>query len=90
MSAQTILDGEAILGNFVTYLLNPLYQLAAALAVLYFLYGGVKYIYDMNDPEKKNTGKSHLFWGLVGLFIIFSVGAILRIFNDTLGGIFRF
>jgi hypothetical protein len=42
----------------------------------------------MNDPDKKNTGKAHLLWGLVGLIIIFSVGGILAILNKTVGGMF--
>ncbi len=84
----TIITGETAFQNFVTYLLNPLYELAAVIAFLYFLYGVLRFILDMNDPEKKNTGKGHLLWGLVGLFIIFSVGGILVILNNTVGGMF--
>jgi hypothetical protein len=48
------------------------------------------FIYNFNDPTKKNEGKSHLLWGLVGLFIIFSVGGILKMFNSVLGGMFQY
>lgn len=80
------MNGEQVLQNIVTEIFNPLYKLAVALAILYFLYGVFKFIMDMNDPEKKNFGKSHLLWGLVGLLIILSVGGILKLFSDVFGG----
>ena len=44
----------------------------------------------MNDAEKMNTGKRHLIYGTIGLFIILSVGGILELFNSVLGGMFQF
>ncbi len=82
--------GEQILENVVSEIFSPLYQLAVALAILYFLYGVFKFIVDMNDPEKKNFGKSHLLYGLIGLFIILSVGGVLRFFSDIFGGVFTY
>ena len=79
------MNGEQVLQNVITEIFNPLYKLAVALAFLYFLYGVFKFIVDMNDPQKKNFGKSHLLWGLVGLFIILSVGGILSIFRSVFG-----
>lgn len=83
-------DGELVMQKIVTEFFSPLYQIVAACAVVYFLYGAAKFIYDMNNPEEKNTGKQHLLWGLVGLFIIFSVGGILQFFNSYFGGIFSY
>ncbi len=84
------MNGEDVLGKVVTEVLSPLYGLAAACAFVYFLYGGFRFIMDMNDPEKKNTGKRNLLWGTIGLFIIFSVGGILKFFDELLGGMFTF
>lgn len=80
--------GDVILQKLTSEIFNPLYQLAAACALVYFLYGAAMFIYNMNDPEKKNTGKSHLLWGTVGVFIIFSIGGILAVFNNVFGGMF--
>jgi hypothetical protein len=82
------LDPEQVLQNVVTTIFTPLYQLAVGIAVVYFLYGALRFIIDMNDPERKNIGKEHLFWGTIGLFIIFSVGGVLRLFSDIFGGFF--
>lgn len=84
------MDGEQVLGRVVTEVFSPLYQAVAGVAFLYFLYGVVMFIINMNDPEKKNTGKQHLLWGTIGLFIILSVGGILQLFNSILGGMFQF
>lgn len=80
-------DANTILKVMVEELLSPLYQAVAAFSVMYFLYGAAKFVYDMNHPEEKNTGKQHLLWGLVGLFIILSVGGILNIFSGIFGGL---
>lgn len=88
--ADVAANGQVVLQNVVRWVFSPLYQLVAGIALLYFLFGVAKFVYDLNDPEKKNFGKSHLLWGLVGLFIIFSVGGILPMFNSVLGGMFNY
>ncbi len=84
------MDGEVVLGKIVAEFFSPLYQLAVGFALVYFLYGVVKFIYNINDPEKKNLGKNHMLYGLIGLFIIFSVGGILELLNSVLSGMFSF
>lgn len=84
------MEGEKILQNVITEVFSPLYQLAVGVAFVYFLYGVFRFIMDMSDPEKKNLGKGHLLWGTIGLFVMFSVGGILKIFNDVFGGMFVF
>lgn len=76
------MNGDVILANIIKEIFTPLYQIIVAAAFLYFLYGGVKFIYDMKNPEEKNFGKSHLLWGMVGLFIILSVGPILKLLSS--------
>lgn len=84
------LDPDTVLQSLINEFLTPLYQLTAAIAFVYFLYGAAKFIYDMKNPEEKNTGKQHLLWGMVGLFIIFSVGGILQLFGSMFGGPFTY
>ncbi len=84
------MNADQILGNVVKYVFSPLYQLAVGVAFIYFLYGAFMFIVNINDPEKKNIGKSHLLWGTIGLFIILSVGGILKLFNDVFGGMFQY
>jgi hypothetical protein len=85
---NTTVNPDTVLQNIIELIFSPLYQLVTVSAFIYFLYGVVKFIADMQDPEKKNTGKAHMMYGLLGLFIILSVGAILRLFNDIFGSLF--
>ncbi len=84
------MTGEQVLQNVITEIFNPLYQLAVGLATVYFFYGVYNFIVNLNDPEKKNTGKDHLLYGSIGLFIILSVGGILKFFNEIFGGMFTY
>jgi hypothetical protein len=79
---------DTILQKIGTEILAPAYQFVVVISVLYFLYGVAKFVYDMRNPTEKNTGKQHLLWGMVGLFIILSVGGILKIFESVFGSMF--
>jgi hypothetical protein len=79
---------DTILQKIGTEIFEPLYQFVVVISVLYFLYGVAKFVYDMRNPTEKNTGKQHLLWGMVGLFIILSVGGILKIFESVFGSMF--
>ena len=79
---------DTILQKIGTEILAPAYQFVVVISVLYFLYGVAKFVYDMRNPTEKNTGKQHLLWGMVGLFIILSVGGILKIFESIFGSMF--
>lgn len=83
-------DPEKVFENVVTQIFNPLYQLAIGVALIYFFYGVFKFIVDLNNPDEKNTGKAHLLYGTIGLFILLSIGGIMRVFNDLFGGMFSF
>lgn len=85
---NALVQTDEVFNRVVAAIFVPMYKLIAALAFLYFLYGVAKYIIDINDPEKKNTGKGHLVWGSVGLFIIFSVGGIMWLFSSMFGSLF--
>jgi hypothetical protein len=81
-------ESEQILSRVVTEIYSPLYQLAAGVAIVYFIYGAAKYVYDLNtsNAEQQTFGRSHLFYGAIGLFIVLSVGGILNVFRDFFGG----
>ncbi len=82
------MTGEQILTNIVTEIFSPIYQAVVGITILYFLYGVARYVIELNNPDSKTTGRSHLFWGLIGLFIVLSVGGILSLLNGTLGSTF--
>ena len=81
-----------VYGNLLEYLLNPLLKFGMVIAFIYFLFGVFKYILAMSNGgtnDEINNGKNHLLWGLVGLFIIFSISGITSLLSTVVGGWFQ-
>lgn len=72
-------------------LINPLIALIFVAALLYFLWGLFMFISSTsvtNDKGVTSTraeGKQHMLWGIIGMVIMVSVFAILRIGLNTFG-----
>ena len=88
MNNTVLQGGDAIFQNVVNFLLQPLLTLAVVITFVYFLYGGLMFMIHLDDPTEREKGKRHLMWGLIGLFIIFSIGGILSLISDSIGGMF--
>lgn len=82
-------NSEQLLTTITSEIITPLYQVAVGVAFVYFVFGAAKYVIDLNKPDKKTFGRSHLLYGLIGLFIMLSVGGILNAFNSIFGNMFQ-
>ncbi len=69
---------KELLSDIVRLIVNPIIVLGFVVATIYLFYGIVKLIWgaDGNDLE---TNKKSVMYGIVGMFIMFSVYGILRI-----------
>lgn len=65
--------------------LNPLILLLFSAALVYFLYGVVQYLLNPDDEELRTTSKSHMLWGVIGMFIMMSVFGIMRLILNSFG-----
>lgn len=77
---------DALLQKAIQYVLQPIYQITVVVAFLYFLFGVAFLLFQMNNPEKREQARTHLLYGVIGLFIILSVGAIIKFINTLVGG----
>lgn len=70
-----------ITNTIIDQLINPLIWFGLVIATLVFLWGVVQFIIanGSGDEEGFNTGKKHLVWGLIGLFIMLSAKGILAV-----------
>lgn len=76
--------GELI--GIATSLINPILSLLTGLAVLYFVWGIVKYIKSAGDAKAAAEGKSIMLYGILGLFVLFSFWGIVQfIYTDIFG-----
>ncbi|MDE2071162.1 MAG: hypothetical protein KGI70_00270 [Patescibacteria group bacterium] len=75
-----------VLGNFVSYIVNPALLLLFAAAFLVFVYGLVKFIAKTNFSGQVDTdGKKQIWWGIAGMFIMVSAWAVIMLIRNTIG-----
>jgi hypothetical protein len=74
---------NTFLAKVVVQIVNPLILLLAASAFVVFLWGVFEFILHAGDEGKRAEGKSAIFWGLIGLVIIFGAYGIINIALGT-------
>ncbi len=66
-------------------ILNPLITILFAFALVIFLWGVFQYVWMEDSDNAKEQGRKHMFWGLIGLFVMFSAFAIMQLIAGTIG-----
>ncbi|MEY2640648.1 MAG: hypothetical protein RL150_41 [Candidatus Parcubacteria bacterium] len=67
-------------------IVNPIILFLIGAAVLIFVWGVAEYIRGSESDKVRETGRMHMIWGIVGIFIMVSAYTILRILVDTVYG----
>jgi hypothetical protein len=73
----------ASLVNTFADLANSVILLLSGIALLVFLWGCTKFIFESSSSEGHGRGKDMIIWGLVALFVLFSLGGILRFMREA-------
>lgn len=76
---------EEFLAKVVTQIVNPIILLLSAGAFIVFLWGVFEFIRQAGDETKRKEGRDAIFWGLIGLVIIFGAYGIINIALGTFG-----
>ncbi len=76
---------NAFLGKVVVQIINPIILLLVASAFVVFLWGVYEFIANAGDEGKRAEGKSAIFWGLIGLVIIFGAYGIINLAISSFG-----
>ena len=84
-AASTTSAITVFVGKINRRIVNPLIYFMFAAALAYFIYGVVDFLINSASAGEKNTGKQHMIWGLIGMFIMFAVFGILKLIENTLG-----
>ncbi len=66
-------------------ILNPIVALLFGAALLVFIWGIVEFLMGLSSGGDTSQGKQHMFWGVVGLFIMTVAYGILQIATNTFG-----
>lgn len=72
-----------LLNKIVDVIVNPVIYLMFAVALLIFIWGVAEFIRGSNDSSSQSKGKNHILWGLIGMAIMVSAFAIIRVALGT-------
>lgn len=75
----------AFLGRVSTEILNPLIALMFALALGYFIWGVLRFIWNADSEDARESGKRSMFWGIIGMLIMVSVFGIIKFICSSIG-----
>ena len=64
---------------------NALLPIAFSLCLLYFFWGIAKYIRNAGDEKAIEQGKETMIWGVIALFVVFSIWGIIRFIGGEFG-----
>lgn len=84
--AATAVSGEAFsaaVTPVITQIVNPIVELAFAVAVVVFAYGVFQLIWASEDGDQRTKGKYSVLFGLIGMFIMVSAWGIIRLISNT-------
>ncbi|MCR4275036.1 MAG: pilin [Candidatus Campbellbacteria bacterium] len=79
--AQSVGSVITSLGVWVGWLI----PIIASLALLVFMWGIVKYLTSAGDADKAKEGKSIMIYGVIALFVLFSVVGLVAFIRSSLG-----
>ena len=84
-AAPGVAEAGVFVAKFNQVILFPLIMLMTGVAMLYFVYGCVIYIANAENSEARATGRSHIIFSIVGLFVMLSAYGLLMIAANTFG-----
>ena len=74
---------DAFLASVVAQIINPLILLLSAAAFVVFIWGVFEFIVHAGDKTKREEGRRAIFWGIIGLAIIFGAYGIINVAMKT-------
>lgn len=82
--------GITSLGQATTFLVTPIFSLAAAAVIIYFLFGAFKYLVSRGNKEEVAAAKDMLTHSIIGFVILMLAFLILQFLLSSLFGITGF
>ena len=76
---------ESLIRRINAEIVNPLIVLLFAIALVIFLWGVTRFIWRNDSEEERRIGARHMLWGIIGMFIMIAVWAIIWVIINTFG-----
>ncbi len=68
-------------------ILQPFINILFAGAIMYFLFGVMKFVLNQDNETEQEEGKRHMLYGIIGIAIMVSAWGILHFVDSTVSGI---
>ncbi len=78
-------SGFQILENFEEFIVYPAITLVFTAGLLVFMWGLVQFLAKLREGGDTKEGVQHMLWGIAGMFIMVSVGAIITMIINFIG-----
>lgn len=79
---------QGLVNKLVDLILNPLIALLFAAGFVVFVWGIVEFMWGLSqDTDHRETGKKHMLWGVIGMFVMASAYAIFLLIKSTVCGL---
>ena len=75
----------ALLSKLNKLIINPIILLGFMVALIIFFFGVAKFLYSPGEDKSREDGKRAIMYGVVGMFIMFSVFGLIHLVLNTLG-----
>ena len=72
-------NAATLIGNIKKEIINPIIAFFFVLSTVVFIWGVVEMIAGAENEEKRTTGKRHIIYGLIGLFVMVASGGLISI-----------
>ena len=74
-----------LIGKINEQIIAPIILLLFVLSLAIFFWGVADYIRGSGNEEVRKVGRDHLLWGIIGIFIMVSAWAIIKILLSSIG-----
>ena len=77
--------GATDLGDIIVKVINFFLLFAGAVAILFLIIGGFRYVVSAGNPDQVEGAKKTIMYAIVGLIIIFIAFALVQVVQQQLG-----
>ena len=78
-------EATTLIENMNEQIIAPIILLLFVLSLAMFFWGLVDFIRDAGNEEARQTGRAHMLWGIIGIFIMAGAWGIIIILLNTFG-----
>lgn len=80
-----IVAANELVAKITDIIITPLVSLMLSLALIFFLWGAYEFVRNADNESGRATGKQHMLYGIIGMLVMLSALAILKIAATTFG-----